>query len=192
MKALLRGLLASGLGSGVLLSASLAFAAGEICFNDTDCPGGGAVCGGDVCDWNQKNAMGTTEKPYTCIVAGSSGKPKGQEGWCSDTATSEHCKCKGEGAKCVGVYCTFTKASDAPAGAAGSGAGGSSSTAGTSSTAGAPSTAGTSSTAGSGGSAAKEEDSGGCSVVSPSSTGGGIALALGVLGLGFAVARRRR
>jgi MYXO-CTERM domain-containing protein len=37
-----------------------------------------------------------------------------------------------------------------------------------------------------------EAESGGCSVASPASTGGGIALALGVMGLGAAFARRRR
>ena len=46
MKAMLRRLAASLFGSGCLLSAPAAFAEGEACFNDIDCPGGGNVCAG--------------------------------------------------------------------------------------------------------------------------------------------------
>ena len=48
-----------------------------------------AACGGKVCDWN---------KGMTCQPAG--GAPEGQDGWCMK---DDDCKCKGEGATCVGV-----------------------------------------------------------------------------------------
>ncbi len=182
MKALLRGWLATALGSAVLMTASLAFAEGEACYNDTDCPG--AECGGEVCNWNKHHATPVGDKAYVCNPAGSS--PKGVDGWCTSV---DNCKCKAQGAMCGTVYCSFTKASDAPMSTGGTGAGGTASAAGTTSTGG--SAAGTAA----GGTAAKppvEEESGGCSVVSPASTGGGIALALGLVGLGAAFARRRR
>lgn len=183
MKALLRGWLATGLGSAVLMTASLAFAEGEPCYNDTDCPG--AMCGGEVCNWNKHHAAPVGDKAYVCNPAGSS--PKKSDGWCT---TDDNCKCKAQGAVCKPtVYCSFTLAADAPMSTAGTGTGGTASTAGTSSTGG--SAAGTAA----GGTASKppaEEESGGCSVVSPASTGGGIALALGLVGLGAAFVRRRR
>jgi MYXO-CTERM domain-containing protein len=183
MKALLRGWLATVLGSAVFMTAPLAFAEGEACFNDTDCPG--TECGGEVCNWNKHHPTPVGDKAYVCNPAGTS--PKGSDGWCT---TVDHCKCKAQGAKCTTVYCSFTKASDAPMSTAGTGTGGSASTAGTSSTGG--SAAGTAA----GGTATKppaaEEESSGCSVASPASTGGGIALALGLVGVGAAFARRRR
>jgi MYXO-CTERM domain-containing protein len=191
MKALLRSLLATGLGSGLLLSASLAGAAeGDPCYNDDDCAN--PACGGEVCNWGKLAMKADGMKIFYCQPAGK--EAKGTDGWCTDDTD---CKCKAEGATCqLGAdmatknHCTATQSTSAPVG--GSGAGGSASTAGTSSTAGTPGTAGTASTAGAGGTAAKEDDGGGCSVATPASTGGGIALALGMLGLGFAVARRRR
>lgn len=192
MKASLRTSLATLVGSVALLVAPAAFAAGEPCFNDNDCPGGGDVCGGDVCDWNQMNPAFPEATPYTCIVAGSIGKPKGQEGWCTGDAT---CKCRNEGAKCVGVYCTFTQPKDAPAGSSGSGAGGGSGMAGSTSTAGTGTagtgTAGTGTTAGTG-STSKPAEEGGCSVSAPGGSNTGLALGVGLLGLGLALARRRR
>ncbi len=89
------------------------------CFNDTDC--GGPQCGGDVCNWNIQSPYATVDKPYTCNPAGTA--PKGMDGWCT---SDENCKCRELGAKCVGVYCSFTKPSDAPGGGGG-GAGGSTS-----------------------------------------------------------------
>jgi MYXO-CTERM domain-containing protein len=90
------------------------------------------------------------------------------------------------GATCKAPYCTFTKASDAPAGG-GSGAGGSG-TAGSG-------TAG-SGTAGSGtagtGTTPPPADEGGCSLSVPGRTNTGIALGLGVAGLALALLRRRR
>jgi MYXO-CTERM domain-containing protein len=182
MKASLRTSLATLVGSVALLVAPAAFAVGEPCFNDTDCPN--PACGGDVCDWNQMNPAFPAATPYTCIAAGSSGKPKGQEGWCTSTNGDANCKCAGVGAKCVGVYCTFTQAKDAPAGSSGSGAGGGSGTAGSTATAG----------TGTAGTAAKPApaDEGGCSVSVPGGSNTGVAVGLGLLGLGLALARRRR
>ena len=197
MKAFFRGSLMTLVGSVALFGASTAFAADEPCFNDTDCPGGGAVCGGDVCNWNKSNPAGTMDKPYTCNPAGTD--PKGQDGWCTSTNGNADCKCASAGAKCVGVHCSFTKASDAPAGG-GSPAGGAST--GGSPAAGSPATGGAGSpatTGGSptttGGSAATPPaaaESSGCSVSAPIGSRSGAALALGLLGLGLAFSRRRR
>lgn len=177
MKALRRGLLSTLFGSVALLASSVALADGEECINDIDCPG--AECGGPVCNWSKPQGM-----KYTCNPAGS--QTKGSDGWCT---TDADCKCKGQGAVCHAPYCSFTKASDAPAGG-GSGAGGSASTAGTTSTAG-TGTAGTG-TAGTGNTPAPAKDEGGCSFGGATNTGSGMALALGALGLGVAFARRRR
>jgi len=189
MKALLRGSLSTVVASIALLSAPAAFAAGETCFNDTDCPGGGGdVCGGDVCDWNKANAMGTSEKPYTCVSAGTGAK--GADGWCT---TNDNCKCRGQGAKCVGVYCTFTKASDAPAVGGSAATGGTNGTAGsTSSTPGGTSTTTGGTGSGTGTTAPAAEDDGGCSVSAPGKTAGGAVVAFSLLGLASAFARRRR
>jgi MYXO-CTERM domain-containing protein len=177
----LRASLVTAFGSLTLLWASAAFAAGEACFNDDDCPGGGAVCGGDVCNWTKPHPMATGDKPYTCNPAGTD--PKGRDGWCTDDSD---CKCKAEGATCkVPPYCTFTKPSDAPP-AGGTGAGGSSGTSGSTSTAGTgTATAGT-------GSTPAPADDGGCSVSAPGGSAGGVLAALGLLGLGATLARRRR
>jgi hypothetical protein len=63
-----------------------------------------------VCNWTKPSEIGTPDKPYTCNPAGTS--PKSMDGWCTSDA---NCKCLGLGAKCVGVYCSFTKPTDAPA-----------------------------------------------------------------------------
>lgn len=187
MKASLRTSLATLVGSVALFIAPAAYAVGEPCYNDTDCPN--AACGGDVCNWAMSHPMPDGMKAYTCVAAGTD--PKGQDGWCTYDSMApdphEHCKCKGVGAKCVGVHCTFTKPDQAPPGGGG-GTGGSG-------TAGAPSTAGTG-TAGSGtagtGTKPAPADEGGCSVSVPGGTNTGIALGVGLLGLGLAFARRRR
>jgi MYXO-CTERM domain-containing protein len=183
MKALLRGSLATLLGSAALLAAPAAFAAGEPCFNDTDCAGGGMVCGGDVCNWNMLHAAPVGDMKYTCNPAGTDAK--GMDGWCTSTNGNDNCKCKDLGAKCSGVHCTFTKPDQAPPGAgmAGStGAGGGSGTAGSS-------TGGSSAA----GSAAKPAaDEGGCSVSVPGNTAGGALALASLVGLGLAFARRRR
>jgi MYXO-CTERM domain-containing protein len=173
MKALLRRLLTTLLGSVAFLASSAAMADGEACYNDIDCPG--AECGGAVCNWSKSAAMPMGDKTFACNPAGSQ-TPTGSDGWCT---TTDDCKCKGLGAICVQPYCTFTKPSEAPAGG-GTGAGGTASTAGAGTAAG-----GTASTP-----PAAEE--GGCSVASPASTGSSVALALGLIGLGAAFARRRR
>jgi len=180
MKAMLRSSLATLVGSVALFVAPSAFAEGEPCINDVDCPGGGQVCGGDVCNWTKPQG-----DKFTCNAAGTQ-TPKGKDGWCTTTAD---CKCKGEGATCVAPYCTFTKASDAPAGTGGTGTGGSASTGGTTA-AGTTSTAGTTSAAGT--AAKPADDGGGCSVGVPGGANTGIALGVGLLGLGLAFARRRR
>jgi MYXO-CTERM domain-containing protein len=187
MKALLRGTLATLVGSVALFAASNASALGEACYNDNDCPGGGQVCGGEVCNWFKSNPTPVGEKAYTCVAAGADAA-KGADGWCTGDAT---CKCMAEGAKCVGVHCSFTKASDAPAGTAGTSAGGSSSTAGSTSTAGTATTAGTASGGSASTPAPPADDGGGCSVSAPGGVNTGIALGVGLIGLGLALARRR-
>src|SRR3954464_4497999 len=86
------------------------------CVNDIDCTAT-PQCGGDVCDYSTV--------PPMCKPAGS--QPKGSDGWCS---TDAHCKCQGQGATCMGPFCTFPRpcgAPDAgPCGAGGSGGGGTS------------------------------------------------------------------
>jgi MYXO-CTERM domain-containing protein len=177
MKASLRRSVATLVGSVTLLLAPAAFAQ-DACLNDTDCPGGGAVCGGDVCNWNKPlpAPLADPNKPYTCNPAGTDAK--GMDGWCSD-ASAAFCKCQAQGAKCSGVWCTFTKPEDAPPATGGGGmaAGGMA--------AGGMATGGT-------GTTAPPAEEGGCSVSAPGSTGTGAALSLGLLGLGLAFARRRR
>ncbi|HEY6080435.1 MAG TPA: MYXO-CTERM sorting domain-containing protein [Polyangiaceae bacterium] len=162
-----------------------AFGAGEPCINDIDCPGGGNVCGGEVCNWNKPQGQ-----MFTCNAAGTDAKKK--DGWCTVTAD---CKCAPQGAKCVPPYCSFTLAADAPATGGGSPTGGSPGTAGTTSAAGTTSTAGTTSSGGTGAAPAPApvEEEGGCSVRAPRGNTNGVALGLvGVLGLGYVLARRRR
>ena len=79
------------------------------CFNDTDCPVNS--CGGEVCNWTKPHPQPSGEKYYVCNPAGTD--PKGEDGWCTSDA---NCKCLGLGAKCMGVRCSFTRASDAPGG----------------------------------------------------------------------------
>lgn len=213
MKASLRASLSTLLGSAVLLLAATSFADGEDCLNDTDCPG--TECGSAVCNWNKpKLNPADPNKPYTCNPAGTDAK--GHDGWCSDH-NNDFCKCKALGATCSAnnFYCTFTKPADAPAGSAGgagstggastggASTGGATGTAGTSvigtagtapaGTGGATGTAGTTSTGTAGtATAPAAEDDGGCSVRTPAGTRGGAALGVGLLGLGYALLRRRR
>ena len=181
MKALLRGTLATLVGSVTLFVASTALADGEACYNDTDCPG--TMCGDAVCNWPKPATNPTTEKPFYCNPAGTQAKKS--DGWCT---TDDNCKCKGLGAKCVGTYCTFTLPADAPAGSSGSSTGGAAPTAGTTSTP----TAGTASGGTGSTTPAPAPSSGGCSLSVPGGTNTGLALGVGLLGLGLAFARRRR
>jgi MYXO-CTERM domain-containing protein len=198
MKASLRASFAPLIGSVVLLLSATSLAAGEPCINDIDCPGGGDVCGGEVCNWNKPQG-----DKFTCNAAGTD--PKKSDGWCTTTAD---CKCRDEGATCKIPYCTFTLAADAPptgaggggstggnastggGGAATGGGGASTGTAGTTSTG----TAGTASTGTAGTTSAPPPaaDEGGCSVAVPAGKSSGLAFGLGLLGLGYALVRRRR
>ena len=148
-----------------LLVSGRAFAAANptTCKNDIDCvatPG----CGGEVCNF------GVT--PPVCAPAGTGAK--GSDGWC--TADTD-CKCKAQGATCKTVYCSFTKASDAPAGAGGASGGG-----GASGSAGAPGAdAGSSSSS-----------SSGCSLAGGSPAGLSVVAGLGLIGLAIRRRARRR
>jgi hypothetical protein len=170
---------------GALLAGALGFvttgrAHAAACTNDIDCKANGSTCGSDVCDWN----MG-----MTCQPAG--GKKAGADGWC---ATDTDCKCFAQGARCTAPYCTFTKASDAPAGSGGTTGHGGSTGAGGSASGGTTGAAGSASggSTGTGGSATTSSG-GGCAVASSSSSAGlagslvGLALVVGRL-----VRRRRR
>src|SRR5436190_23490069 len=106
MKASLRASFAALASSVALLVASTALADGEACFNDDDCPG--TACGDAVCNWSKMSATPMDEKVFFCNPAGTQ-TPKGHDGWCTVDAD---CKCMAQGAKCVGTYCSFTKASD--------------------------------------------------------------------------------
>ena len=192
MKLWLRGSLATLLGSVTLLVASSAFAEGEACYNDDDCPN--PACGGDVCNWGKLAAKADGRKIFYCQTAGQ--VAKGQDGWCE---TDTNCKCKATGATCVSSHCTDTGTPAAPTGggssAGGSAAGGAPSTAGTAAggapatTAGAPTSSAGTGTAPT--TPATSSDSGGCSVSAPGNAGGA-ALLLAAVGVGFAFARRRR
>src|SRR4029079_7253087 len=120
------------------------------CTNDDDCVAT-PQCGGDVCDCT--------------VITSQLCKPPGtSDGWCT---TTDDCKCKDIGATCVGAYCTFTRACDAPdagpCAAGGSGGGGS----------GVTGTAGTSGGSGGGG---------GCSIGATAPTASsGLLVALGLL-----------
>src|SRR3954465_711025 len=103
MKALLRGSLATLVGSVSLFVASTALADGEACFNDIDCPG--TACGDAVCNWKKPATTPMGSKTFACNPAGSQ-TPVGADGWCTTTAD---CKCAGQGAVCKAPYCTFTK-----------------------------------------------------------------------------------
>jgi MYXO-CTERM domain-containing protein len=144
------------------------------CTNDIDCAATPA-CGGKTCDWDQG---------MKCMPAGGLNK-----GWCTVDAD---CKCKGQGAKCDGVYCTFT--TPPASGAAGTGAAGSSTgAAGTgaagSTTGAAGSTTGAAGT-GAAGTGSSSSGGGGCSVGAVSS--GGIGALLGLALVAGGLARRRR
>jgi len=183
MKALLRGSLATLVGSVALFVASTALADGEACYNDIDCPG--TACGDAVCNWTKSAKMPVGQKAFACNPAGSQ-TPVGKDGWCT---TDADCKCKDQGATCKAPYCTFTQPM---AGTAGTGTGGAAPTAGTTSTAGTATTAGTASGGSGTTTPAPAADSGGCSLSVPGGTNTGLALGVGVLGLGIAFARRRR
>lgn len=200
MKASLHASFATLTGSVVLLLSASAFAAGEPCLNDTDCPG--TECGSEVCNWNKPlENPANPDKPYTCNPAGTD--PKGKDGWCSDNS-ADYCKCKALGATCTSnfFYCSFTRPQDAPAGSTGgAGTGGAGTGGGGASTGGGGTTSTGGTTAGTGGSGAATggsaaapapaADEGGCSVSAPRG-GSSVALGLGLLGLGYALARRRR
>ncbi len=179
MKALLRGTLATLVGSVSLFVASSALAEGEACYNDIDCPG--TACGDAVCNWSKQAATPVGKMVFACNPAGS--QPDRQDGWCT---TDADCKCAGQGAVCKAPYCTFTKPK--PGGAGGTGAGGVTGTAGSATTAG-TGTAGTP-TGGTGSKPAEESSS--CSVSVPGGANTGLALGVGLIGLGLAFARRRR
>jgi MYXO-CTERM domain-containing protein len=130
------------------------------CDNDDDCIATPA-CGGDVCEW----------PAHVCKPAGSAAK--GADGWCTTTAD---CKCMGMGATCEGVYCSFTRACDAP--------GQTCATGGTGGSTGAGGSTGTAGTSGGGSS-----DGGGCSVAATApAAGSALIVALGLIGF----SRRRR
>lgn len=182
MKAMLRRSVATVVGSVTLLFASAAFAEGEPCYNDDDCPN--PACGGDVCNWGKMSPNPVGMKTFYCQAAGK--EVKGMDGWCT---TTDNCKCKGSGATCVGVHCSTTVGTAA----GGTAAGGSAGTAGSASgSGGAPGAAGTTSAAGTATKPAAKDDGGGCSLAVPGSSNTNVALALGALGLGLAFARRRR
>jgi len=196
MKALLRGSLATLVGSVSLFVASTALADGEACYNDIDCPG--TACGDAVCNWTKSATKPEGSKVFACNPAGSQ-TPVGKDGWCT---TDDDCKCKAQGAKCVAPYCTFTKPMEGAGGTGGTGSGGDATTAGTAATtagtaamtAGTTSTAGTATTptAGTAATPPAEDDGGGCSVSAPGGVNTGLALGVGLVGLGVALARRRR
>jgi hypothetical protein len=176
---MLRSLLMAALIAGVVGVSSVAHAAANpaTCVNDDDCIAT-PTCGGDVCDYSVQ--------PPVCKPAG--GAAKGNDGWCT---TSANCKCKGVGATCTGLYCSFTKASDAPA----TGAGGTTGAAGTHAAGGTTGAAGTSATGaagttGSDGGTKPPSSGGGCSVAGSSS--GGLAALVGLALVAGRLARRRR
>lgn len=144
------------------------------CDNDIDCVAT-PECGGDVCTYS---AAGSP----ACTPAGTGAN--GQDGWCtSDT----DCKCYAQGARCKGVYCTFTKpptsSPDGGAGAAGRG--------GTGGEGGAGGRAGTGGgQAGEGGSSA--DGGGGCSTLGGPRPGCWSAIALVGVSATLRVRRRRR
>ncbi|HEX3696202.1 MAG TPA: MYXO-CTERM sorting domain-containing protein [Polyangia bacterium] len=151
-----------------LLLSGRAFAAPNptSCINDVDCMAT-PTCGGEVCDFT-----GTGK----CIAADATKHP--MDGWCTSSHGDDDCKCKGQGAKCVGFYCTFTLPSQAPAGTGGASAGTGGSSAGTGGTSG--STDGGTSSSG----------SSGCSVAGGAPAGLSLIAGLGLIG--FAVRRRSR
>lgn len=79
---------------------------GQACYNDSDCPN--QACGGLVCNWTKQAAKPEGMKIFYCNAAGT--QPRGMDGWCT---TDADCKCDQRGAKCIGTYCSFTRAADA-------------------------------------------------------------------------------
>jgi len=153
-----------------LLAAGRAYAQTSGCSVDTDCPGTG--CGGQVCNMSSGGAQ--CQDPNTAHTSGF------DDGRCSgsDGASDMNCKCRAEGAKCMGLNCTFTVPQDGGTtgtGGSGTGTGGSGTGTGGSGT-------GKGGTSGGGG-------GGGCSVAgAPTALGWGVTL---LLALAF-VRRRRR
>jgi pilus assembly protein FimV len=167
--------------AGILISAAAGVARAGTdkspCVNDTDC-GATPQCGGDVCNFSTG----------ICEPATASGS--GQEGWCTagdPNAGADDCKCKAQGAKCSGFYCTFTVPPAGGGTAGASGTAGTTGTAGTSGTAGATGTAGASTADGG---TKSSSSSGGCSVAP--STSGGFAAFLGLALVAGGLVRRRR
>jgi len=147
-------------------------ASADECQVDTDCPGDKS-CGGPVCDWYVSPAG------HKCVPAGS--KKAGSDGWCNGAATD--CKCMAEGAKCVGVGCTFTVKPAGGTGGSSGGTGGSAGTGGTDSTG----------SAGTATAAAPPADSGGCAIASIPAAGlGSAGLLVGLGAIAFGARRRRR
>jgi MYXO-CTERM domain-containing protein len=144
------------------------------CANDIDCTATPA-CGGDVCTYT------ATGSP-TCTPAGTGSK--GSDGWCT---VDSDCKCFAEGARCSGVFCTFTKAGDAP-GAGGKGGG--SGVAGTSGGAGGAAGGSHGPAADAGTPPPSNSGGGGCNVAGEQPAAGG-ALLLAALGFFALLARRR-
>jgi hypothetical protein len=142
----------------VMLAAAGSAHASPPCMADTDCPN--PECGGEVC--TRSSGL------FSCNAANTQGASGANDGWCADAngnADDSKCKCRGMGATCNGLYCTFT----VPPGGTGGGAGGSTGTGGSAS----GGTSGGSTSSG----------GGGCSVASAPSFGGaaGIGLALAAL-----------
>jgi MYXO-CTERM domain-containing protein len=171
--------------AGLLVAAAAGVAHGagtnlDPCNNDIDCAAT-PECGGEVCDY---------PSGMHCKPAGTG--TKGMDGWCTHDSD---CKCYAQGARCNSnlFYCSFTKASDAPASGGGGASGGTAGTAGTSGTAGS-SAGGSTGTAGAGtaggGPGPKTSSSGGCSVAGAGS--GGLALFGLALVAGGLTRRRRR
>jgi hypothetical protein len=140
------------------------------CEVDTDCPN--AACGGDVCTKSSGQA--------TCNAANTQGESGRNDGWCADdqgVADDSKCKCRGMGATCNGLYCTFTVP---PTGTGGSGAAGSTGTGGGGTAGAAGGSGGTTSSGG-----------GGCSVAGAPALGGAAGLCLMLAALVRGRARRR-
>jgi hypothetical protein len=161
----------------------------EACMNDIDCKTNGTACGTDVCNWNVM--------PQVCAAAGHAAQ--GMDGWCT---VDTDCKCHAQGAKCVGTYCTFTKApadggsgSTSGSGSATSGSATSGATSGAAAGSGAA-TSGAATSGTGGGSGAAAPASGGSSSCTVGFRGAGTAppyaVAAMALGACFLVARRRR
>jgi MYXO-CTERM domain-containing protein len=178
---------------GVLAALSIAqpaYAEGEPCLNDTDCPG--SACGGEVCNWSKLAANPSGDKTFYCQPAGLA--PPGADGWCT---TDANCKCRAQGAKCISVYCSFTQAesTDPTPSVGGSAAQGGSTRGGNPATAGEASSAGTATElppSEGDEAAAPLRVSRACNVGPAPANRDVTTLALALLGVASAVARRRR